>query len=74
MNEFKLYLPNTAICLHPGDVIQLGRFDSEKWIVNFGWYQFDGNREICGWYICSKTSNKIKPIFKTDLIDCYAIS
>lgn len=74
MNEYKLYLPNTNICLHHGDVIQIGRFNSEKWIVNFGWYPFEGNRDICGWYVCSMTSGKIKPIFKTDLMDCYAIS
>lgn len=73
MFEAKLKLPNSDICICPGDKIKLGRFESTVWIVNYGWFNFDCNRDICGWYLTDISKGTIKPIFKTDLDDCYYV-
>lgn len=63
-----------GIELHPDDVIQMGRFDSERWKVGFGWFAFGGNRRMCGWYAQSMgDASKIKPIQETDLLDIYLV-
>lgn len=73
MFSMKMNLPNSNICIHPGDKIKLARFDSTVWIVNYGWFSFDYNRDICGWYLTDIETGEIKPIFKTDLHDCYSV-
>lgn len=60
--------------LHPGDRIRIHRFDTETWIVYYGWYAWGGNREVCGWYLVNqKHPDKIKPLQKTDLDDLYFV-
>lgn len=68
-----LKLPNSDICIHPGDKIKLGRFESTIWIVGYGWFNFDCNRDLCGWYLTDMDKGVIKPLFKTDLDDCYYV-
>ena len=72
--NFRLYLPDNSNFIKVGDVIVLGRFESERWCVCFGWYSYDGNRKICGWYLKSLIdSNRVKSIQDTDLYDIYVI-
>lgn len=69
-----LEIPNTCIKLHPGDIIKIGRFNNVSWQVGYGWYQFDGNRSICGWYVINlNETDKIKPITDSDIIDIYLV-
>lgn len=67
-------IPNTDIDLHEGDVIRLGRFSMCEWIVQYGWYQWGGNRPVCGWSLKNKATDEIKPLQQTDLIDVYFVS
>lgn len=63
-----------GIELRPGDMVQLGRFASERWRVGFGWFSFGGNRRICGWYVQSEDdATKVKPVQETDLMDIYLV-
>lgn len=69
-----LKLPNLKVCIYPGNVVVLGRFSSIKWKVGFGWFSYEGNRKICGWYLTQlEDPNKIKPIQETDLYDIYTL-
>jgi hypothetical protein len=72
--QMTLEVPNAQTTISPGYKVQLGRFDAQVWIVRFGWYDFGGNRSVCGWYLESESSNDIKPIFKIDLDDIYIIT
>ena len=45
-NNLSIKIPNSDQHLHSGDKIRLERFDTEVWIVNFGWYSFSGNRPM----------------------------
>ena len=72
--QMTLEVPNAQTTISPGYKVQLGRFDAQVWIVRFGWYNFGGNRSVCGWYLESESSKDIKPIFKIDLDDIYIIS
>lgn len=70
----ELEVPNANTTISPGNKIQIGRFDTQVWIVCFGWYAFGGNRAVCGWYLESEDTHDIKPIFKIDLDDIYIIA
>ena len=71
--SMQLALPEQNICIYPGCRIKIHRFDGDMWTVNYGWFSFDGNREMCGWYMVRCSDATIKPIFKCDLCDCYLI-
>lgn len=67
-------IPEFNITLTPGCRVKLGRFATEIWEVNFGWYTWGGNRPVCGWYLINTMFIKdIKPLQKTDLDDIYLI-
>lgn len=69
-----LHVENLGIDLMPGSIIQMGRFDSERWEVHCGWFSFSGNRKINGWYVQSLSDpTKLKPIQETDLHDIYLV-
>lgn len=68
-----LPIPGTHDYLYPGDVIRLGRFSDNEWVVEFGWYSFGGNRPVCGWYLTTDAGKTIKPIQKPDLDDIVVI-
>ena len=58
--------------LKPGTIVKLGRFEDERWVVNYGWYSCDDSRPVCGWYFASMNKcSRIKPIHPTDLDDIY---
>ncbi len=73
-NNMFLQLPDSTDCIKPGDVIKLGRFSSDEWTVQFGWYEFGGNRAVCGWYLSKDGGLTVKPIQQIDLYDIYMIS
>jgi hypothetical protein len=73
-NNISLEVPNAGISIVPGNKVQLGRFNAKVWIVRFGWYNFGGNRSVCGWYLEAESGEEVKPIFKIDLDDIYIIS
>ena len=72
--QMTLEVPNAQTTISPGYKIQIGRFNAQVWIVRFGWYNFGGNRSVCGWYLESESGNDIKPILKIDLDDIYIIT
>lgn len=69
-----IHMPNNKCVLRPGSRVKLGRFESILWSVQYGWYSYAGNREVCGWYlICMGDTSIVKPLFRTDLYDIYLI-
>lgn len=72
--NISLQIPGSDRQLHPGDIVKLGRFSTEPWVVGFGWFSFGGNRPFCGWYLTSATSEaRVKPLQLPDLDDIYLI-
>lgn len=69
-----LPVPNTELVLHDGDIIRIGRFSNEEWIVQYGWYSWGGNRPVCGWSMRSNLTDVVKPIQDIDLIDVYCVT
>lgn len=73
-NQISLDIPGTCYKLYPNNIVKLGRFDTEMWIVLFGWYSYGGNREVRGWYLRNKEHPyTIKPLSKPDLDDIILI-
>lgn len=68
-----LSLPDVEITLYPGNIVVLNRFSTIKWKVCFGWFSYEGNRKICGWYFVRLDNNYIKPIQEIDLYDIYVV-
>lgn len=69
-----LLLPDNETTIKPGNIILLQRFDVDRWKVDFGWYSYEGNRKVCGWYLTKESDpNVVKPILETDLYDIYII-
>lgn len=73
-NCIQLPIPNTDQCIVEGNIIQLERFSNTKWKVQFGWYEYGGNRQVCGWYLINlEDCSIIRPIQAPDLYDIYVI-
>ena len=69
-----LSLPDHKTCVYPGNVIVFHRFDTQRWVVDYGWFAFGGNRKICGWYCYQQQDKtKVKPIEDIDLYDIYIV-
>ncbi len=69
-----LSLPDKSTCIYPNNIILLERFSTIKWKVGFGWFSYEGNRKIYGWYLTNVDDPKmIKPIQDTDLYDVYVV-
>lgn len=63
-----------GITIYPGNIVILGRFQSKRWEVGYGWFSYDGHRQICGWYLTDEEDPSItKPIQDIDLLDVYAV-
>ncbi len=74
MNDIFLEIPGADTKIIPGCKIRLHRFETVIWTVGYGWYSWGGNRETCGWYLIKDTGpDYIKPLYKTDLDDCYLV-
>lgn len=71
--ELGLNIPNSREYLYTGDIVRLGRFNTQEWEVKFGWYSFGGNRPVCGWFLESDGGRSVKPIQLPDLDDIYVI-
>lgn len=74
MQNIELYIPNSRDVIRPGDVIRLGRFAPDDWQVCFGWYEFGGNRPVCGWYLTKDKGLVVKPLQLPDLDDIYLVT
>lgn len=72
-STIKLEIPNTDQCLYPGQKVKLGRFQSDVWLVNYGWFSFGGNRPFCGWFLTKDNGLTVKPLQLPDLDDIYMI-
>ena len=69
-----LSIPDNKICIYPGNIVILSRFSTIRWAVGFGWFSYEGNRKICGWYLTQVDHpNIVKPIQETDLYDIYTV-
>lgn len=73
MSDMTMYIENAGITIKPGDIVKLGRFNSDSWLVDHGWYSFAGNRSVCGWYLTNTTSRVVKPLQLPDLDDIYLV-
>lgn len=71
--ELKILIPGTDQYIVPGNIVKLGRFNTDRWQVNYDWFEFDGNRPMCGWYLINIETHQIKPLLKPDLIDIYVV-
>lgn len=69
----ELNIPEYDITVVPGNVIRIGRFEHETWIVGYGWYSWGGNRPVCGWYLTNTLTKSVKPLYYTDLEDTYVV-
>lgn len=69
-----LNIPSSHEVIKPGNIVKLGRFSDDEWIVSFGWYEFGGNRPVCGWYLTKDGGLVTKPLQLPDLDDIYLIS
>lgn len=69
-----LEVPFTKEQIRPGDIVKLGRFSSDEWFVCFGWYEFGGNRPVCGWYLTKDGGLVVKPLQLPDLDDILVIT
>ena len=76
MNNSNLFLniPNSHEVIRPGYTVKLGRFSNDEWLVCFGWYEFGGNRPVCGWYLVKDGGLTTKPLQLPDLDDIYLVS
>lgn len=72
-SDVVLEIPGTNLYLRPGCKVKLGRFQSEIWIVNFGWFSFGGNRPFCGWHLTKDNGLTVKPLQLPDLDDIYML-
>ena len=68
-----LHIPNSNLHICPGCTVKLGRFETETWLVQFGWYSYGGNRPVCGWYLTKDGGMTVKPLQLPDLDDIYMI-
>ena len=69
-----LTLRDKQVEIYPGNIVILNRFSSIRWKVEFGWFSYEGNRKICGWYLKQIDNPKIiKPVQETDLDDIYVV-
>jgi hypothetical protein len=73
-NGLFINIPQLNITLFPGSKVQLSRFQTEVWVLNHGWYSFDGNRAVCGWYLTSADGTITRSLQLTDLDDIYSVS
>ena len=64
-----LTIPYTGEKIYVGNIVRLGRFSDKDWKVCYGWYEFGGNRPVCGWYLTSDCGLTTKPFQLTDLDD-----
>lgn len=69
-----LKLPGKKLYIYPNNVVILQRFSTVRWRVHFGWFSYEGNRKICGWYLQRiDHPHDIKPIQESDLSDIYVV-
>jgi hypothetical protein len=61
-----LPIPNTDIKLVDGNIVVLDRFPGLKWVLHFGWYDYQG-QSYQGWYFSSIPSQTIPPVSQQDL-------
>lgn len=69
-----LEIPYLKTKIRPGYIVRLGRFASDDWTVCFGWYEFGGNRPVCGWYLTKDAGLVVKPLQLPDLDDIFIIN
>lgn len=53
--------------LYVGDEIYLDNQSRQKWVVHYGWYEVDGNLPICGWYLQSIPTGRVRSLYLKDL-------
>lgn len=73
MDNLCLEIPGRKTYIYPGCTVKLHRFESETWIVCFGWFSFGGNRPMCGWYLSKDCGATVKPLQLPDLDDIYLV-
>ena len=72
--EMYINNPYTGKTLYPDTLIKLNRFPNIVWILKYGWYPFDIDNLVCGWYLMQENDHKIiRPLQINDFDDIYLI-
>lgn len=69
----ELYIPCCCKGLPIGSIVMLERFEDTKWVLENGWYAYEGQR-YNGWYFSSIPDFKVIPVQEEDLENLTIIS
>lgn len=68
-----LIIPGTQTKVYASDIVVLSSYPGTKWIVNKGWYHYNGYQKN-GWYLCSVSSATTIPLTDAQLMELSVIS
>lgn len=66
-------IPDTCQEITVGSVVILSRFPDTKWVLQDGWYMYEG-QQYNGWYFSSIPAQTILPLQGTDLLGLVIVS
>lgn len=73
MNYDYLLIASLGIKLYEGNIVALKRFPDKKWIVRYGWFNFE-SKYYKGWYFSSLTGDELIPAIESDLDEVVVLS
>lgn len=68
-----LLIASLGIKLYEGNIVALKRFPDKKWIVRYGWFNFE-SKYYKGWYFSSLTGDELVPAIESDLDEVVVLS
>lgn len=68
-----IYIPESGIKLVEGNIIMLAKYPNTKWVIDFGWYEYEGT-QYNGWFIKSIIDGTLVPVNEDDLVDVTVVS
>ena len=68
-----IHIPETCQDITVGSVVMLSRFPDTKWVLQNGWYMYEG-QQYNGWYFSSIPAQTTIPVQGTDLLGLVIVS
>ena len=68
-----LLIASLGIKLYEGNIIALKRFPDKRWIVRYGWFNFE-SKYYKGWYFQSISGDELLPAIESDLDEVVVLS
>lgn len=68
-----IHIPETCQDITVGSVVILSRFPDTKWVLQDGWYIYEG-QQYNGWYFSSIPAQTVIPVQGTDLLGLVIVS